>query len=224
MSVDALFIDPKGIYPQLLGLERCWDEKRDARNYGGSGPVVAHPPCNLWVNMAAVNWKRYRRQRPAWQGGSDGGCFAMAARTVVGFGGVLEHPAGSHAWDHYAILKPKGPGWVQIRAAGEYLGLWVCEVWQHAYGHGARKATWLLYAGKRPPFELNWERNSETVTHHCGHDAKWRTSKKRLEKRHASATPPAFARELIRLALWSRNLDPCSYGMCEHACGCASST
>jgi hypothetical protein len=83
-------------------------------------------------------------------------------------------------------------------------GEWVCEVWQSAYGHKARKRTWLLYCGRRPPLELNWERNSATVTHHCGHDAKWRTSKKRLEKRHASATPPRFAAELIRLAEWSR--------------------
>jgi hypothetical protein len=200
--VDALFIDPKGIYPKLLGPEHCWDEKRDARKYAGANPVVAHPPCNLWVNMAAVNWKRYGRQRPAWQGGSDGGCFVAALAALARNGGVLEHPAGSHAFDGW-WRKGGGPasrrGWLRLSAR-----FWICEVWQHAYGHGARKATWLLYAGERPPFELNWERNSATVTHHIGHDAKWRTNKIRLEKRHASATPEAFARELIRLAEWSR--------------------
>jgi hypothetical protein len=202
--VDALFIDPKGIYPQLLGPEHCWDEKRDARTYGGPGPVVAHPPCQLWVNMAAVNWKRYGRQRPAWQGGSDGGCFAAALAAVRKYGGVLEHPAGSHAWEAHGLRKPPVMGWeVHSDDPGSCSPLqlyYVCEVWQHAYGHGARKRTYLLYCGVQPPFELNWERNSETVTHHCGHDAKWRTTKKRLEKRHASATPVLFAMELIALA------------------------
>jgi hypothetical protein len=135
--------------------------------------------------MAAVNWKRYGRQRPAWYpGGDDGGCFESALASVRKYGGVLEHPAGSHAWYVHCLVQPFGNGWVgtTFQDGSTY---WVCEVWQHAYGHGARKRTWLLYCGARPPFELNWERNSATVT---------------LEKREASATPEAFARELIALA------------------------
>ena len=31
MSVAALFVDPNGPYPELLGEELCWDEARDAR-------------------------------------------------------------------------------------------------------------------------------------------------------------------------------------------------
>lgn len=214
-DVAALFVDPKGIYPELLGVERCWDEERDARWYEGPWPCVAHPPCHLWVNMAAVHWKRYARQKPAWYpGGSDDGCFAAALAAVRRWGGVLEHPAGSHAWEAHGLLAPhtypdpKGlplsRSYWRAFLAGPGVGYWVCEVWQHAYGHGARKRTWLLYCGKRPPFQLNWARNSKTVTHHIGHDAKWRTDKIRLEKRAASATPRAFAEELIRLAAWSR--------------------
>lgn len=198
--VCALFVDRRGVYPTLLGPDRCWDDSRDARRYSGTEPVVAHPPCNLWVNMAAVNWKRYGRQKPAWKpGGDDGGCFAAALFAVRMLGGALEHPAGSHAWKHFGLRAPAQPGrWEN------YGRDWVCEVWQHAYGFGARKRTWILYCGQRAPFDLRWERNSATVTHHCGHDAKWRTNKKRLERRAASATPEAFARELIRLAEWSR--------------------
>lgn len=162
--------------------------------------------------MAAVNWKRYGRQRPAWYpGGSDDGCFASALASVRRYGGVLEHPAGSHAWEAHGLRAPGGSFmgerlddcWVGVTNPDGF-HYWVCEVWQHAYGHGARKRTWLLYCGKQAPFELNWERNSATVTHCIGHDAKWRTDKIRLEKRHASATPPAFARDLICLAEWSR--------------------
>jgi len=230
MSVQALFVQPPpaGIYPELLGHENCWDELRDARAYCGDDPVVVHPPCHLWVNFAAQNYARATRPcptcdgtgtdcgqcdgtcrrepnraviLPAWYpGGNDGGCFASALASVRRCGGVLEHPAGSHAWAHYDIDRPWSapPGWYYNM--GPHDGPeWVCEVWQSAYGHRARKRTWLLYCGKRPPFELNWAR--EPGTHQVG----WfDRAKPTLSKCEASATPEAFARELIRLAEWSR--------------------
>jgi hypothetical protein len=214
--VAALFVDAKGIYPELLIPEQCWDETKDARLYSGDDPVVAHPPCSLWVNMAAVNWKRYGRQKPAWYPcGDDGGCFAAALEAVRQYGGVLEHPAGSHAWSRNYLVEPgagsdelgwKGPyGTRTTQAEVDAAPLhrarhyWICEVWQSAYGHKARKRTWLLYCGSRPPFELNWSR--EPGTHQCG----WfDRNKPTVGKREASATPPAFAAELIRLAEWSK--------------------
>jgi hypothetical protein len=238
VTVAALFVDPLGIYPKLIPAkpcdDRCWDESRDARLYPGPWPVVAHPPCNLWVNMAAVNYARAlaeckvcgndreyvdscarcngtglrepnrRTQKPAWYPGGaagEGGCFAAALAAVRRYGGVLEHPAGSHAWEAHGLAKPDNEGWSRhgVHYAQGRGGYWVCEVWQSAYGHGARKRTWLLYCGARPPFELDWRR--EPGTHQCG----WfDRNKPTLSKREASATPPAFARELIRLAEWSR--------------------
>lgn len=221
-DVAALFVDAKGVYPDILGRDSCWCAERpsgddDARLYAGPDPVVAHPPCHLWVNLAAVNWKRYGRQKPAWYpGGDDGGCFASALAAVRRWGGVLEHPAGSHAWGAHGLHEPsrcrKGVcedcdlcetcethrgealGWVSARR-----GEWVCEVWQSAYGHRARKRTWLLYCGTHPPFELDWRR--EPGTAQCG----WFDRiKPTVGKREASATPERFARELIRLAEWSR--------------------
>lgn len=195
----ALFIDPRGVYPALLGVERCWDQRRDARLYTGPAPVVAHPPCQLWVNMAAANWWRGLREGkgrpyPAWYaGGSDGGCFAAALEALDCFGGVLEHPAGSWAWQHHGLTPPKGVGWQRVGR-----GWWVCEVWQRAYGHACRKRTWLLYRGGptlRAPFELRWER--EPGTHQVG----WfDRSKPTVSKKEAIASPVAFAEELIRLA------------------------
>ncbi len=208
MTVSALFVDARGVYPELLGREDCYTGTRtlpnglcadDARDYTGPHPVVAHPPCNLWVNMAAVNWKRYGRQLPAWYpGGDDGGCFAAALRAVRQYGGVLEHPAGSHAFLHHTLWVPgdEGPRWYKCPSPANE---WVCEVWQSAYGSRMRKRTWLLYCGARPPFELDWAR--EPGTHQCG----WfDRNKPTVSKREASATPPAFARELIKLAEWSR--------------------
>lgn len=62
--IAALYVDRRGPYWDREGVD-AWDIERDARLYKGPHPVVAHPPCHLWVNMAAVNWKRYGRQRPA---------------------------------------------------------------------------------------------------------------------------------------------------------------
>lgn len=192
-KVAALFVQRDGAYWGLPGVD-CWDEQRDARNYGWCSSVVAHPPCHLWVNLAAVNWKRYGRQLPAWYpGGTDGGCFESALKNVRQCGGVLEHPAFTHAWAHYE-LEPPGVRWKQSGP-----GEWVCEVWQSAYGHRARKRTWLLYAGKRPPFELRWQR--VPGTHQVGHFDK---IKPVLSPREANATPIEFRDELLRLARWSK--------------------
>jgi hypothetical protein len=51
MSVQALYIDPRGPYPALLGAENCWGVERDAKSYTGGGPVVAHPPCGPWGRL-----------------------------------------------------------------------------------------------------------------------------------------------------------------------------
>jgi hypothetical protein len=201
VTVAALFVQPapKGVYPELLGAELCWDEARDARTYAGPHPVVAHPPCQLWVNLAAVNWKRYGRQLPAWyEGGTDGNCFADALTSVLKYGGVLEHPAESHAFAEYGLCTTRGANWNWSVHPVVGVKYWFCEVWQSAYGHPARKRTWLIYSGTRPPFELRWDRTPGT------HQVGWfDRNKPTLSKSAASATPVAFAEELIRLAEWS---------------------
>jgi hypothetical protein len=169
----------------------AWDEARDARAYDGPWPVVAHPPCHLWVNFAALNFKRYggEHNRP----GNDGGKFAHALSCVRRFGGVLEHPASSNAWNEFGLVVPSGLGWLRVGKRE-----WVCEVWQSAYGHKARKRTWLYYVGDGPrPLRLEREAGS----HQCG----WfDRNKPTLGKREASATPIEFARYLVRLAESSR--------------------
>ena len=211
-KVQALFVDMSGHYPQLLGKENCWGIDRDARLYTGPDPVVCHSPCFSWVNMAAVNYARALRETnrslvlPAWyEGGTDEGCFESALKSVRKYGGVLEHPAFTHAWEKYGLTKPKGIGWTHpVYEVGPdengYRNYWVCEVWQSAYGHLARKRTWLLYCGAKPPFELNWSRDPGS------HQIGWfDRNKPTLNKREASLSPVAFAEELIRLAEWSRN-------------------
>ncbi|HEX2612685.1 MAG TPA: hypothetical protein VHO02_03720, partial [Fibrobacteria bacterium] len=76
ITVAALYVDPRGPYPSMPGVE-CWDEKRDARNYAGPHPVVAHPPCGRWCAMARLNESRWGAKV-----GDDGGCFEAALRAV----------------------------------------------------------------------------------------------------------------------------------------------
>jgi hypothetical protein len=183
--IAALFVETNGAYFGIPDVDP-WDVTRDARRYLGPWPVVAHPPCQLWVNFAALNFKRYggEHNRP----GNDGGCFASALSSVRRWGGVLEHPASSNAFAAHGLPRPRGIGWE------EGAGGWVCEVWQSAYGHRARKRTWLYAVGPRPP-ELDWTRAPGDA------QVGWFDRiKPTLSKREASATPPAFRDALLDIA------------------------
>jgi hypothetical protein len=189
--IAALYVDERGCYAGLPGVD-VWPEARDARSYAGPWPVVAHPPCQLWVNFAALNFKRWggEHNRP----GNDGGCFAAALASVRQWGGVLEHPAGSNAWPAHGLTRPEGIGWRRCLDGG-----WVCEVWQSAYGHPARKRTWLYTVSPRP-MELDWSRRPGT------HQVGWfDRNKPTLSKRGASATPPAFRDVLLAIARGCRD-------------------
>ena len=58
MTVAALYVETGGAYFGLAGVDP-WDQPRDARKYAGPWPVVAHPPCDRWCQMAPVNQARY---------------------------------------------------------------------------------------------------------------------------------------------------------------------
>lgn len=139
MTVAALYVDPKGAYAGLPGVE-CWGlPDRDARDYAGPWPVVAHPPCARWSSMARGG-PRYGGKIP----GEDGGAFAAALVTVRRWGGVLEHPAHSKAWTAHDLRSPPGGmGWWTAGVKDR----WVCEVAQADYGHRSAKLTWLYVCG-----------------------------------------------------------------------------
>lgn len=188
-EVAVLYCDPNGPYPTLPSVD-IWDKTRDARKYDRRSPVVAHPPCHLWVNFAALNFKRYggEHNRP----GNDGGCFKSALNSVRLCGGVLEHPASSNAWGAHALIAPKTIGWNRVTDTE-----WVCEVWQSAYQHAARKRTWLLYVSPAgfAPYDLNWARRVGTK------QVGWFDRiKPTISKKEASRTPKAFAEVLVCLA------------------------
>ena len=198
--IAALYVEKNGCYFGLPGVDP-WDEARDARLYGGPHPVVAHPPCQRWGRF----WHGSTRKPHQFKLGADGGCFAAALAAVRKFGGVLEHPADSHAWSAFNLNRPaRGGGWI----AADMIGGWTCYVEQGHYGHLSRKPTWLYAFGVALP-ELTWDRLPQrlhpvAVERH-GYEKARRIGmmamvggKRKTEIRNA--TPPAFRDLLISIA------------------------
>lgn len=101
----------------------------------------------MWMGSPAA----IARGHPRKQLGDDGGCFEAALRAVRTYGGVLEHPMHSKAWDFFGLRKPpRDGGWVRADEHG-----FTCCVEQGRYGHWARKPTW-LYAVRCDLPELEW--------------------------------------------------------------------
>lgn len=149
--VAALYVKAGGCYCGLPDVEP-WDEARDARTYDGPWPVVAHPPCQRWGKLWAGQPLHIKRTGERKTKGDDGGCFVAALACVRQWGGILEHPWGSHAWPAFGLNRPpREGGWI----TADFHGGWTCCVEQGRYGHYARKPT-LLYAHGVDLPELDW--------------------------------------------------------------------
>lgn len=199
-TIAALFVDPKGVYANLPGVE-VWDEARDARLYAGPWPVVAHPPCERWGRYWSGGPMLARTPRAKLKG-DDGGCFASALNSVRSWGGVLEHPADTHAWRAFGLAPPLPEGW----HAADVFGGWCCRVEQGHYGHRARKATWLYAFGVTLP-SLRWGKSAASARLDQGfHSAEERRRSvrtvvhQRLRKGERAATPIQFRDVLIAMA------------------------
>jgi hypothetical protein len=150
-KIAALFVEKDGCYFNLPNVEP-WDASRDARLYAGHFPVVAHPPCQRWGKLWAGQPLHIKRTGERKRKGDDDGCFAAALAAVRRYGGILEHPWGSHAWAYFGLNKPpREGGWI----AADFEGGWTCCVEQGRYGHYARKPTLLLTYHVTLP-ELDW--------------------------------------------------------------------
>ena len=198
VTVAALFVMPDGPYAGLPGVE-VWDKARDARLYAGPWRVVAHPPCERWGRY----WfggpsARVRRVK-----GDDSGCFASALASVRKWGGVLEHPAASSAWEAFGLCAPsRAGGWVNA----DFEGGWTCCIDQEFYGHRAQKATWLYACGVPLP-SLRWGKGYSRIRLEDGfHSAEERRRMvrtgvcQRLSHRERAETPIPFRDLLISIA------------------------
>lgn len=196
-KIAALYVEMNGVYFNLPNIEPWAKPDRDAREYDGPYPVVAHPPCARWCKLAGLVQSQY-----GYKIGDDDGCFAAALESVRRFGGVLEHPAFSQAWvAHELNHPPSSGGWVNA----DFEGGWTCHIEQGRYGHQARKATW-LYAKGVELIDMRWgatPKSDVTATVSWANHAAWLRSgdeRPRLTKAAASRSPEEFRDLLICMA------------------------
>jgi hypothetical protein len=187
--IAALYVERGGVYWDLPGVDP-WDEARDARTYAGPYPVVAHPPCARWHQLSAVNHARW-----GWAINEDGGCFRSALNAVTRYGGVLEHPAQSRAFEFYSLPTPCPGSWQKVLLFDSVGDLWVTEACQSAYGHRAKKKTWLAYSGFERPPSLDWR--DVPGTHQIGF---FDRVKAVLPRAECAATPIPFRDLLLSIA------------------------
>ena len=206
MTVSALFVETGGIYA-TLGCDVWGGHRegkrlvidRDAREYDGPGPVIAHPPCERWGRY----WSGGPSAKVKRKLGDDDGCFAAALAAVRNFGGVLEGPEASHAWKYFGLNRPpQSGGWV----VADELGGLTCCVAQGHYGHVAQKLTW-LYSYGVDPVEFIWGRCAGRQRLDPGFHSKAERDAapahkrlvKRLTRDQRVGTPEPFAQLLIDL-------------------------
>jgi hypothetical protein len=176
-KVAALFVRTDSIYKTLPGVD-AWDKERDARGYVGSAPVVMHPPCAQWGQLA-----HFAHDKP-----EEKALALFAVDTVRRCGGVLEHPKASKLWEAKNMSRT---------GAVDDWGGWTLPVLQFWWGHLAEKAT-LLYvvgitAGDIPPIQLRLGVAERAI-------GSRNNKKPELLKSHRDKTPPAFAAWLVDLA------------------------
>ena len=206
-TVAALFVDAGGCYAELPDVD-LWPEARDARLYAGPHPVVCHSPCERWGRFYHGSTRRPHQ----FTLGADQGKFAVALTAVRTWGGVLEHPADSHAWAWFGLNRPtRGKGWTQA----DRFGGWTCYVEQGHYGHFSRKPTW-LYACKVALPELEWSRLPQRLhpvaLERYGYEKARRIGVMAMiggkdKKRIRDATPPEFRDVLLAMARTARDGD-----------------
>lgn len=191
--IAALYIDPKGPYPKIAGVD-CWDEARNAKLYPGPGPVIAHPPCGPWGKLRHFVKEVDRKQDPE--------CARIAIGQVRKFAGILEHPATSLLWAEAGMPRPD--------SFPDEFGGWTLLLEQCRFGHPCRKLTWLYIVGcafeDLPPIP-----GPGTPTHWCGGGRRHRSDKpgrqvivpahlKVASAQQRRRTPQALAEWLVAVA------------------------
>lgn len=177
--ISILYTMPGSVYLTMPGVD-CWDEERDARNWPGGNPVIAHPPCRLWSCMRGLSKAPIEEKELA----------RHAVRCVNQWGGILEHPRGSTLCADQELPLP-GKG-----RALEYT-LCVPQFW---WGHLAEKWTWLYCVGipmdQLPPIPLVLGEAPQVISTGSRRPGVVEIKDRKLR----SATPIAFAKWLVAAA------------------------
>lgn len=179
--IAALFTRADSVYKALPGVD-AWDAQRDARQFPGDRPVVAHPPCRAWGRLRQFASK----VRP-----DEKALGPWAVAQVRACGGVLEHPRQSTLWEHCGLPLPG--------AEADAWGGYTIEVDQFHWGHKAQKRTWLYIVGVPlsllPPMPM---RGGQPT--HCVRPTKYYPRLPSITKAEREHTPRELCRWLVEAA------------------------
>lgn len=179
--ITVLFARKDSIY-KSMGLD-VWDIDRNAMNFDGSNPVIAHPPCRMWGKLSYFAKPRLGEEKTAFH----------AIDRVRQNGGILEHPAYSKLWKVAGLPRP-GSGCDEF-------GGYTIDIDQSWFGHKARKRTWLYIVGVKES-ELPVITISFDAIQFCISTSKGRARGRLKEVTHAERehTPEKLAKWLIETA------------------------
>lgn len=171
-TVSVLCAATNSAYHGMRGVE-VYDRRRDARAFGGSTPIVAHPPCRSWSAFT----RHQAKPEP-----NEAELGLWCCEMLRACGGVLEQPAHSRLWQAAGLPLPgdrqRGP-------------LWSLAVQQSWWGYSMKKGTWLAFC--RVPAECV----NVPFRLHVGDDRRTQQLMSRNQRAH---TVPAFAQWLVAAA------------------------
>lgn len=183
-TVAILFARADSVYKTIPGCD-VYDETRDARNWPGGVPVVAHPPCRTWSRL-----RNFAKAPP-----HEAGLALWAVDQVRRYGGVLEHPQSSKLWPAAGLPEPG-----QVDEFGGF----TVGIRQFEWGHKADKPTLLYIVGIAPsdlpmkPFSLGYA--THKVVSFAGFRKGMPGWRPEVSKADRERTPPPLAEWLVALA------------------------
>ena len=167
MKIPVLFTSHNSLYNDVDVFD-CYDVKRNAFNYTGRTPLIAHPPCRLFSRLRMLSSASPIEKKCAY--------FALAR--IRQFGGILEHPRSSTLWLN---------GNFKLDGSVDEYGGFLRSVNLSWFGFPAQKKTMLYFCGinpgQLPPFPLSLD----AVTHVISSSSN--NGKKELSALYRSKTP-----------------------------------
>ena len=183
MTVAVLFARSDSHYKLLPGCD-VWDIDRDARNWPGGSPVIAHPPCRAWGRL-----RHFAKPR------DDEKALALwAVDQVRANGGLLEHPKASTLWPTAGLPMPG-----QVPDAW---GGWTLGISQHWWGHRAEKMTLLYIVGCAPGDVPDVPMTLIYATHVIAQDRRRADGTRDAHGRRPEVTKPEREHTPPELAAW----------------------
>jgi len=133
-KISVLCVKENSIYNEIPNLD-LWGKYRNAYNFKGTTPVIAHPPCQQWSRL------RYFSRANKEEKDLAHFCLEQVRKN----GGILEHPHGSNFFKE-AGIRP------------------TISINQSWFGFSCKKTTLLYFHHYRPiAHPLNFDRIEKRI-------------------------------------------------------------